>query len=153
MIPLIVKVTATLPRKRDLNRIRNVCNRAAGIEVRDLLPLHFEAGAQQRFRYQFRSKQYNRRKQRIFGHQKPLVFTGRMRQSVLRTARVTATSKGAKVQANTGTRGFRSAEWRRQRKLELEAVTKQQQRTISDNYSKRFTELAQLPEFQTTTKG
>ena len=67
-------------------------------------------------KYQFRrrSAKYNRRKLRKFGHQKPLVFTGELRDSVLRTARVTATSRQADLKASGSRKSRLSAEMRRE---------------------------------------
>lgn len=61
------------------------------------LPLHFARGARQRYNYAPRSKRYERRKLRKFGHTKPLVFTGRMERELKRRHQVTGTGRSVKV--------------------------------------------------------
>jgi len=62
-----------------------------------MLGKHFAANAVQRYRYKSRSRKYRERKERRFGHQLPLVFSGNLRRLVTRQAKLSSTSKGARV--------------------------------------------------------
>jgi len=62
-----------------------------------ILPGHFDRGAANKYKYKRRSRKYNERKLRRRGHKIPLVDTGQMARMVKRMARVTSTSKGARV--------------------------------------------------------
>lgn len=64
---------------------------------RKMMPRHFDAGAGNVYKYQPRSNDYMRRKQRRWGHRRPLWWTGAMKQKVSAAPRVTSTAKYAKV--------------------------------------------------------
>ena len=146
MIRMSPKITATLPNKRTMNKVKNTCNRLAALQIRAQLPDHFEPNAQQRFRYKFRGKAYNQKKKRLFGHTTPLVFTGELKRAVLSSGRVTATAAYGRVIA----RGSRKSVLRKQFKEEIETLTGKQEREITRDWEKNFFELASLPEFSTT---
>ena len=61
------------------------------------LPGHFKRDAKQKYAYETRDPSYTRGKRRRFGHADPLVYHGDLKRQVLRMARVTATSKRARV--------------------------------------------------------
>lgn len=84
--------------KRRLNQVlKEVWKKVGAFWHAELLKKHFtEAGAAE-YGYQPRTADHQRRKQRRFGHQAPLVFTGQMKRQALRERRVSATSKGCKV--------------------------------------------------------
>ena len=52
---------------------------------KDMAPDHFKAGAVGRYQYRRRSKKYMERKDRKYGHQDPLVFTGDSKRQILGT--------------------------------------------------------------------
>ena len=65
------------------------------------LPGHFTTAASARYRYKRRSKAHNRRKQRLYGHQKDLVFSGDMSREL--TASITIRStRGRTTGSMTG---------------------------------------------------
>ena len=71
---------------------------------RNLVPGHFKQGAAHRYSYAPRTPAYCRRKGRVKGHQLPLVWSGTMRDQVLRrvdikTMKTRASARG-KVYAN-----------------------------------------------------
>ena len=68
-----------------------------------MLADHFKIAAEKKYYYQPRKASYIRRKAKRFGHRRPLEFTGDMKRQVTRMARITSTSKGARV-AMTGPR-------------------------------------------------
>jgi len=99
----MIKGSVTYRRPKALSRkdIRievKAALREIGIEWhRQTLPRHFEENARTRYRYQQRSVAHRKRKLRIFGHQRPLVFTGTMAAAVKKIARIAPTSKGVRV--------------------------------------------------------
>lgn len=62
-----------------------------------MLPQHFEESAFQRYRYALRTKSYEKRKQRLFGHKRPLVWTGVLREQVTKNAMLEATKSQVKI--------------------------------------------------------
>lgn len=62
-----------------------------------ILPRHFETSAVAKYGYQKRTKKYQIRKARQKGHQRPLEFSGQLKEAVLRRARIISTSKRVKV--------------------------------------------------------
>jgi len=144
MLKVTTKVTGSILTKRGVTEVTRVCNRLGALEVRDQFPDHFAPNAQQRFKYKRRTKKYEKRKQRLFGHTTPLVYTGDLERAVLSSAKVTATSKRGTVQA----RGSRSSNLRQQYKDEVETITKKQDRELSNNWGDNFEELAQLSQYK-----
>jgi len=140
-----VTKTNTL-RVRDLQKIKNTCNRLGALQVRAQLPEHFEPSAQTRFRYKRRSKSYNKKKERLSRGQPiaPLVFTGELRRAVLSSARVTATANRGSVIA----RGSRTSVLRTQFKNEIEQLTFEQKRVIARDWGRNFKGISKLPEFK-----
>lgn len=65
-----------------------------------ILPKHFDRGAYREYGYPARSRKHEERKQRRFGHQRPLVFSGKLERQVLRMR---------EVRAQGGTGGVRRA--------------------------------------------
>lgn len=63
----------------------------------NILPRHFKRGAKQRYGYQERKASYNKRKEKRYGHRRPLEYTGQLKRQVLRKARISGTSKRATV--------------------------------------------------------
>lgn len=60
----------------------------------DYLPGHFYRSAINKYGYQARSTRYERRKQHLFGHRHPLVYTGALKRSATTSIRITSTSRG-----------------------------------------------------------
>jgi hypothetical protein len=82
------------------------------------LPERFKGGSGTapggKFQFKRRSSRYNKRKQRIWGHSTPLVYSGELRDTVFRTARVVATSKRGELRASGSRKSRLSAEMRRE---------------------------------------
>lgn len=62
-----------------------------------MLPKHFEESAFARYKYEPRSPRYVKRKERKYGHRRPLVFTGTLMRTVLGAAQIRATSRRVTV--------------------------------------------------------
>lgn len=64
------------------------------------LKFHFSRQGMYRYRnpgvYEPRTKKYNQRKERKFGHRDPLVFTGRTKRAVMMSIRVSGSSQRAR---------------------------------------------------------
>ncbi len=144
MLKVTTKVTGSILTKRGVTEVTRVCNRLGALEVREQLDEHFDPNSQQRFKYRRRTRKYEERKQRLFGHTTPLVYSGELRRAVLSSAKVTATSKRGSVIA----RGSRSSNLRQQYRDEIEIITKKQERDLTRNYGKNFEELASQSQYQ-----
>ena len=64
------------------------------------LPRHFTTSAYNSYRYTPRTDRYQKRKMRLKGHTRPLVFTGRMKKMLSSVFRVSGTSKKATISMN-----------------------------------------------------
>jgi uncharacterized membrane protein len=62
-----------------------------------ILPGHFEVSASRKYHYKRRNKKYEQKKERKWGHRKPLVWSGKMEATLTRSAQISATSKGVRV--------------------------------------------------------
>lgn len=83
---------------RGHNKLMNILMRDGAQAYRDkILPLHFETEAERRYHYKPRTRAYNEMKLKRVGYIKPLVFSGRMREMVLRESKVTATKDRSRI--------------------------------------------------------
>lgn len=64
------------------------------------LPKHFTPAAYNAYKYAPRTTRYGKRKMRLKGHTRPLVFTGRMKKMVTSVYRISGTAKRATVSMN-----------------------------------------------------
>jgi hypothetical protein len=85
----------------DFNRILKACYAdLAGWWIKSCLKKHFTTGGGREYGYLPRSRWYTIEKQNVFGHTKPLVWTGEARSQAVSTARAVSTSKGGKAVMN-----------------------------------------------------
>ena len=59
-----------------------------------ITPEHFTEQGARRYKYARRTRKYQQRKQKLYGHNKPLVFTGRLQRHVKRVRNVRARRGG-----------------------------------------------------------
>ena len=67
---------------------------------RNILPKHFTVAGAQEYGYRERTKGYLEKKMHMFGHQRPLVFTGDMKREVTRIIDVRVTGRAHKTAAD-----------------------------------------------------
>lgn len=83
--------------KRAWNAIAKICWEACGHHWgKAFRPLHFQSIAHRRYKIKPRDPDYNQQKYKLFGHRRPLVFTGESEEST-ENYRVIPTSKGCRV--------------------------------------------------------
>lgn len=101
-------------------------------------------------KYQFkrRSAKYNQRKLRKQGHQKPLVWSGDLRDSVFRSARVIATSRRGELRASGSRKSRLSAEMRR----EIEFIPPSEESQFRQTIQETILFLAKDPRLQRKRK-
>ena len=76
-------IDANVVTKRAHAQIMREINRGMLERWRDrYLPMHFQAGATTRYGYEKRSAKYTARKRKKYGHSIPLVYTGRLRDTI-----------------------------------------------------------------------
>lgn len=113
MIPVVVKLEHSAPTrtlKRDVREAQRVGFAAAAERWHsNTLPRHFDSGASMRYGYAPRTPRYDRRKMRVKGHRQPLVWSGTLMRSALRSARISATPTGAVVRFGAGTQAINFA--------------------------------------------
>lgn len=153
VIAFSASVKTELLTARGVTQISRQANRLEMVSHKvERLPLHFQNVPESRpggeWGYKPRKKKYQIRKARKFGHQKPLVATGELEQAVLRSAKVTATSKRAKIIA----RGSRSSNLTAQFREEIEAITSAEEQQAAENWGETFTTLANDPRYQKKRK-
>ena len=139
--------------KRTHARILKQVNREIGVLHRNrTLKQHFENNAETRpggaYGYEARAKKYQIRKARKKGHQKPLTFTGTLKQNVISTSRVTATQHKWRVYARIKTTKPLKPALRQRIKDELEVVADKEIDRYKSLIEKRYVQLANRPQNQ-----
>lgn len=105
------------------------------------LPLHFVEGAENVYHMARRTAKYTREKFRKFGHRKPLVWSGRMRDD-LRHARITATQYVSRMYCRS------HIPLSPKRRQEVEIVLQREKARMNLNLRRRYKAKAALPENQ-----
>jgi hypothetical protein len=117
------------------------------------LPERFTGGSGTKpggkFRFRRRSATYNEKKQKRYGHQKPLVWSGEMRDNIFRTARVVATSRRAELRASGSRKSRLSAEMR----AEIEYIPPSEETQFRDTMRDTILFLAKDPRLQRQRKS
>lgn len=112
----------------------------------ELLPTHFEVNELTRpgggYNYEARTRATQLRKAKKFGHQKPLVQTGRLFQAVMVNSQITATQHRSRFKSH----GYFPMNVLRRR--EIEAITPGQQKLLRSGLRDLYVRAAQLPENQ-----
>jgi hypothetical protein len=153
MIPLRV-VTTFDPHpdlvRRELHRVRRAAHRAVGVKwAVEMLPLHFGAGARDRYGYTARTAAWNRRKARLKalgqaqgGAGDDLIFRGTLRSQVLMTARFNIRDFPTRVTIRmTGPEYFTlrpRAKHTRRLANEVLLVTARERRELGDTFDQAF---------------
>ena len=106
------------------NRLMNDLNREVMVKHgRDVVPRHFESNAKTRpggeYGYKTRGVKYTKEKRKKFGHSKPNVYSGKLRDAVLSKIRVTSTAQRARM-ITRGTNEHKLADFQRR---EIEAMS------------------------------
>jgi hypothetical protein len=143
---------------RGHNRIMNDLHRGTMETIRDdFLPFHFMTVAYQRYPgiFQPRTKRYQIMKAKVVRHQRPNEFTGALRRSVLMESKITATANRGAFQAKAPLEtkilsGPRAGQIIRrplteQRRRELEFVSEQEIRLLSDRQAAQYVAAAYDP--------
>ena len=116
------------------------------------LPDRFEGGSGTapggKFQFRRRSAEYNRRKVKKFGRAIPLVYSGDLRDSVLRSARVVANTKRGELRASGSRKSRLSAEMR----IEIEFVPPSEESQFKQTIQETILYLAKDPRLQRQRK-
>jgi hypothetical protein len=64
----------------------------------EIRPRHFTESAKSRYQYHARTKKYEERKFKRFGHTRPLVYTGTMERVLAQSVTIKASSKRGEIQ-------------------------------------------------------
>lgn len=147
MTSLKFKIDGNLFTKRTHAKVMREAFRDAMGFVRDQIwPTHFEINELTRpdgpYGYAKRSAKWQRKKAAVQHHQKPLVYTGRLRASVLNNSIIRATQNGGTLKAKAT---FPLTEDRRK---EIEIVIPTQRSVISRRVKRFYQDAAQKPEFK-----
>lgn len=132
-----VEVSSSMMLPRTVRRLWNDIHRQQGTEHADnVLPLHFEFGAYQRYNYKRRSARYSKWKFNKYGHRNPNVKTGALRLTILATASagVTATHAGWAIKA----RGTQQHPMWAQSKNELEQISPSEEQRYAEQGAQKF---------------
>lgn len=151
MIVISYEIDSSLVTKRTHNKLMRKLHRQAMSRIRfSYWPRHFERNTDTApggaYGYEKRSKRWQQRKARTVGHQKPLVFSGRMRRHILGNARIAATATRGTITARN------YFPMRSQRRDEVEAVSDQERRGLIDRMGRDYVLLAKRPEYQRKRK-
>lgn len=152
VVQMSFKIERTTLSKRNHRKVMNEANRAAMTWVlRYVVPRKFTPRASREFPGYFRerSTKHRERKQRQFGHNLPLVYTGKMRSRVLGQSKVRATYKGATLTMRPG------HAIREEQRRELEAISPAHRKRMSQIVLKTYMRLSTDRRFlsRKTTRG
>lgn len=139
VVQLSFKIERTHLSKRNHRRAMNQANREAMEWLfRRIIPRKFTPRASWEFPgyFKVRSERHRRRKQRRFGHNLPLVFTGVLKRAVLNRSVVRATYKGAMITMRFGHK------MQDEQKREVEAISDRHRREMTRRVAKRYTQLS-----------
>lgn len=143
MTRLHVKLDETLITPRKHGQLMKLLLRESMAFQRDInLDRHFQVGAESRYGYAKRGKRYMIRKAKKYGHQKPLVFSGRMQRDLKSSVRITATQHRATLKARN------YFPMTLERRAEIEAITKDEEAHIAARLHRRYAALVRTPTFQ-----
>lgn len=118
MLEFSISIEANMMTKANHAKIMRHLNRQVMIRhALRRLPRHFELVPETYpggggYRYKRRGKKYTEQKQRRYGHQKPNVMTGKLRQAVLSRVKITATQHHGTLKTR-GTSDHPLADWQR----------------------------------------
>ena len=99
--------------KRGMPKIlKEALQDAGGLWHRRYLPLHFHAGAGNKYKYKPRTRPYLRRKQKQQGHRRPLEFSGDLKRELTRKAALSGSSKRVRVVMDTGRAWYATRNWK-----------------------------------------
>lgn len=111
----------------------------------ELLPTHFEVNELTRpggpYGFARRTAKWQKKKAKVKGHQKPLVYSGNLKASVMSNSTITATQHRGRFQARAP---FPLTE---QRRKELEIIITGQRTLLASGLRSLYTNAASLPEF------
>jgi len=133
MITITMTETGATPKiaRRELNKLyKKMFMAGAGWWHGRFEKKHFTARGAAQYKYRRRSKKYTAKKQRIFGHTLPLVFTGQSRiLASIRDIRGTAKGARAVIHARGLNRRPRNAPGKSMRE-EMTTVSRSEERSI-----------------------
>lgn len=132
---------------RKLGQILNSSYRETLETHRDeVLPGHYEEGADAKYNYVIRNRDYTKRKFQLFGHSKSLVFTGKMRKAT-RLSIVTATRTKGQLIIRPG------HAIRPQQREEIEATTPREEQAMANQFRDLFVAGINNPANQKKKRG
>ena len=131
---------------RNHKKICNILFRETATHHRDIrLPRRFRKGPKTReggeYGFEMRTRRYQIRKRRKWGHLKPNVWTGETRDQA-KTSTVRATAKGGRIYFRTH---FKMTP---ERRAEIERVSEPEQRADVKTLKRRYGEMTRMKRFQ-----
>lgn len=148
---MVVELAFTVERKgvtkRTHGKIMRRLNRQAMTRIRfEFLPRHFRSNSYTRpggeYGYAARGRKYQLAKAKQKGHQKPLVYSGRMQITMMSSARITATQQGGKLYL----RNYYAMTV--QRRAEVERMANAEREAIRARFERDYARMAAMPEYQ-----
>lgn len=146
-VQLVAVIESNLVNKRTHGVLMEKLNRQAMTRIRfNYLPRHFQVNENTRpgggYGYTARTGRYQIRKAKTKGHQKPLVWSGKMLISIMSSSRITATQKVG----NLYVRNYMPMS--PQRRSEVENLAPAERVEITERLQRDYVRLAALPQYQ-----
>lgn len=150
MLAIDVTIESELVTKRGHKQIMRKLIRQSLTRVRQNLPRHFERNSKTTpggaYGYEKRKRDYQMRKAKVKGHQKPLVFTGKLKTAIQSNVKITATSTRGRLK----TRGY--FPMTAQRRNEIEAISMDEIQDLRARMVRDYRVLADRSEFKRKRK-
>lgn len=136
--------------KRNHGRImKEILQKSVSYHAAFVLPRHFQDVPETHpgsggYNYRSRTTKYTRQKQRKYGHKKPNVYSGELRNSVLSKIKITATQHIGRL-TTRGTMKSRMADWQ---KREITIISKREAVQYRKEWAKTYKRLARSPQYR-----
>lgn len=145
-VPLKIEISDNVLTARAHKQVMRKLYRQAGTRIRfEYFPKHFENRSETRpggaYGYEKRSKKYQIGKARRKGHQRPLVYSGRMKQAILANTKITSTPTRGTVKARN------YFPMKVERRQEIEAISAAEANELAKRMERDYTRYANSSEF------
>jgi len=142
------EIKSKLVSPRAHRKLMNDINRETGNYHKDVtLPKHFEVGAENVYHYTKRRDRYLKKKQALYHHQRPLVYTGLLFSYLMQKSRVTATYDGWRIYCKA------PFPMRDEMRSEIERINKNEISGYKKKMKQRYTKMAAFYGKLNKTKG
>jgi hypothetical protein len=140
---------ADLTKRNHGQIMKEILQKSVSYHAAFVLPRHFQDVPETHpgsggYKYRSRTSAYTKQKQRKYGHKRPNVYSGELRQSVLSKVRITATQHIGRL-TTRGTMRSRMADWQ---KREITIISTREAVQYRKEWAKTYKRLAKSTKYR-----